>query len=200
MRFRVQRLTREAAAPHSRTLRPAYAVAAGAGLRAVAELGEVARHCATRAGCNDAGDRAERSLQPGSGTWDVVLGTAYVYTPPDGARSWFAQGERQYAVNEREDYRPGSQLTVTGGVNFQPHARVSWIVQATAQLRGRDRGADAEPRDSGSRAVFVSPGAALRLARSASAYALLQVPLYQHVNGVQITADQALILGVSINY
>lgn len=38
------------------------------------------------------------------------------------------------------------------------------------------------------------------LTRNAQVYGFLQLPLYQHVNGVQLTADWAAVVGVSTRF
>ena len=63
--------------------------------------------------------------------------------------------------------------------------------------KGRDSGAQAEPDDSGQRMVFVSPGISWNFAKSAQLYAFVQLPVYQSVNGVQLTADWSALAGVS---
>ena len=71
------------------------------------------------------------------------------------------------------------------------------MLQANFQVKGRDRGANAEPEDSGQRAVFVSPGISWNASRNAQVYAFVQVPVYQWVKGVQLTADWSAVAGVS---
>jgi hypothetical protein len=52
-------------------------------------------------------------------------------------------------------------------------------------------GAQAEPRDSGGRTLFLSPRKSSSLGRELEVFAIAQLPLplYQHVNGVQLTAS-----------
>jgi hypothetical protein len=64
----------------------------------------------------------------------------------------------------------------------------------------RDEGAQAEPDDSGGRFVFLSPGASYKMGESFLLYAYYQVPLYQYVNGVQLTANKAVVVGVSARF
>jgi hypothetical protein len=64
----------------------------------------------------------------------------------------------------------------------------------------RDRGAEAEPESSGGNFVFVSPGMSWALTRSLQVYGFVQLPLYQSVNGVQLTADWAAVAGISTRF
>lgn len=149
---------------------------------------------------NDDGDVAERSLQPGTGTTDLILG-AYVHqqiSPQLG--SWFAQAQVQRALREHQGYRPGGQLALDLGYAKAITDRLSGIVQLNAVFKGRDRGTEAEPEDSGSRALFLSPGLSYQITDTLRAYAYYQQPLVQHVNGVQLTADRAFVVGVSTRF
>ena len=64
-----------------------------------------------------------------------------------------------------------------------------------ALFRGRDSGVQAEPEDSGGRAWYLSPGFSYAFTKDLQAYAFLQLPLYQYVNGVQLTASKAAVVG-----
>ena len=74
------------------------------------------------------------------------------------------------------------------------------MLQANAIWRGIDKGANAEPDDSGQRAVFVSPGVSWNINRDVQAYAFVQVPVYWWVKGVQLTADWSAAAGVSLRF
>lgn len=149
---------------------------------------------------NSAGEPAERALQPGTGTTDGVLGAGWHHHLAGPGFSVFAQGLWQQAIKERADFRPGSQATLDSGLRYAAGPRWSLMVQLNVLARGRDEGLAAEPADSGGRYVFVSPGVSVQVSRNAQLYAFLQQPVYQHVNGVQLTADQAWSAGLSLRF
>lgn len=149
---------------------------------------------------NADGDVAERSLQPGTGTTDAILGAFFHQQLPQRAASWFAQAQVQRAMRERDGFRPGGQLAVDVGYAQAFTDKFSGIVQLNAVLKGRDSGAQAEPESSGSRSLFLSPGAGYQLTDSVRAYAYYQHPLSQHVNGVQLTANKAIVVGMSTRF
>jgi hypothetical protein len=149
---------------------------------------------------NAQGDVAERSLQPGTGTTDLILG-AYFHQPlPQWGGSWFAQAQVQRALREHEGFRPGAQLALDLGFSKAFGDKFSGIVQLNAVAKRRDRGTEAEPADSGSRSLFLSPGVSYQVTDSLRAYAFYQHPLHQHVNGVQLTADRAFVVGLSTRF
>lgn len=149
---------------------------------------------------NADGDFAERSLQPGSGTTDLMLGAGWHHRLPEAGLSVFVQGLWQQALEEEDDFQPGYQATLDAGLRYAAGSRFSLMLQLNGVARGRDEGLEAEPGDSGGRYLFLSPGASLQLGSATQVYAFLQQPLYQYVNGVQLTADQAWSAGLNVRF
>lgn len=148
---------------------------------------------------NAHGDIAERSLQPGSGTTDGILG-AFWHGPLAGAASWFAEASAQAAVEQRQQYRPGSRVALDLGVRLPFGERYAALLQVNALYRGKDAGDNAEPEDTGGRFVHLSPGLSIGLGDKMQFYGFVQLPLYQDVNGVQLTADWAAVAGISLRF
>lgn len=149
---------------------------------------------------NDEGAVAERTLQPGTGTTDVILG-AFVHQHLAGqAASWFAQVQMQRALKEHDGFRPGAQFSADVGYAKAFTDRLSGIMQANAVVKRRDSGAEAEPEDSGSRSLFLSPGMSYRVTDALRAYAFYQQPIHQHVYGVQLTPRHAIVVGVTTRF
>ena len=146
------------------------------------------------------GDVAERTLQPGTGTTDLILGAVFHQQLPASGASWFAQAQVQHALRSHEGFRPGAQLTADLGYAHPLADRLDGIVQLNVVARRRDRGAEAESADSGSRSVFLSPGLSYRLTDALRVYGFVQQPLYQYVNGVQLTPDRAFVLGLATRF
>jgi hypothetical protein len=148
---------------------------------------------------NADGDLAERTLQPGSGTTDAIMGL-YLNGPlHSGTRvaTGFLQAQLQYPLNARDDFRPGNQYLLDLGLSYPLTSAWSGLVQLNAQIKERDRGGEAEAEDSGGSFLWLSPGLSYALARSARLYGFVQLPLYQRVNGVQLTAGWAAAAGAS---
>jgi hypothetical protein len=145
---------------------------------------------------NEDGDRAERSLQPGSGTTDAILG-AFVNGRRAGQGTWFAEAMWQPALDRRDGYKPGTRVAVDAGLAHPLGARLQALLQLNALYRVRDGGAEAEPEDTGGSFVHLSPGLGWDVDERFRLYGFVQLPLYQHVNGVQLVADWALVAGLS---
>jgi hypothetical protein len=149
---------------------------------------------------NGNGDMAERSLQPGSGTTDVLLGGFYSRVLPALNVSWFIQTLAQLPTDFRDDFKPGKRLTLDLGFRYEITDTLGVMLQINGLNRGRDRGREAEPADTGGTFVFLSPGLSYALFARTQIYAFVQKPIYQNVNGVQLTADWSLLLGVTSRF
>jgi hypothetical protein len=149
---------------------------------------------------NASGDVAERSLQPGTGTTDAIVGAYFHQQLLQRGASWFAQTQYQHALNSKDDFKPGPQFGIDLGYGQSIADKFSALVQLNVLVKGRDRGAAAEPADSGGRSVFLSPGLSYSLSERTRAYAFFQQPLYQYVNGVQLTARHAIVMGVTARF
>ena len=138
--------------------------------------------------------KAERTLQPGTGSVDTLLG-AY-YNQHRGAFSWFVQGMWQQSVHERDDFKPGAKLGLDAGLSYTATPDLSLLLQANYAHQFKDSGAQAEPKDSGSDSVFVSPGLSYRVTPDVHVYGFVQKPIYQRINGYQLTSDWSAAFGL----
>ena len=141
---------------------------------------------------------AERTLQPGTGSTDMLMGV--YYNQHHGIFSWFVQGMWQKVVHERDDYKPGTKLGLDTGISYQATPDLSLLLQLNLQHKDKDTGANADPADSGGHSVNLSPGFSYRLATGAQIYGFIQKPIYQYVNGAQLSADWSVVLGLSSQF
>jgi len=149
---------------------------------------------------NADGDVAERTLQPGTGTTDLVLGAYYRQALPLAGTSWFAQAGGQWALDSRDGYKPGDQYGIDAGYRYDVNDRFAAMLQLNYRYKLRDKGEQAEPEDSGGQALTASPGLSFAIAPAVQVYAFVQLPLWQRVNGVQLTADWSVATGISAQF
>lgn len=141
------------------------------------------------------GSLLDRSLQPGTGSTDILLGG--FTTGNIGHMSWFVQGLWQSPLATREDYRPGYTASLDVGLRYGHFGqRVVPMLQVNAIQRGRDTGLQATPDTTGGELVYVAPGVYAHIGNDVSAYALVQLPVYQRVNGLQLVPRYMPSLGI----
>jgi len=148
---------------------------------------------------NAEGVVAERSLQPGTGATSGVAGFYANYAAQDGSL-WFTQLQFQGAMATKDDYRPGNQVLLTGGVSWPVTDNLALLAQLDALWRAHDSGANAESQDSGGRSLFISPGISYTVSPAVQLYAFAQLPLYRYVNGTQLAVNWAAVGGVTFRF
>jgi hypothetical protein len=141
------------------------------------------------------GEPLDRGLQPGTGTTDLLVG---LYNFGTVNRDWdyFAEAVLQQPLNSREGFKPGTGLNISFGVRYIGFERVHPQIQLNTRAEGRESGPNADAENSGATLVYVSPGVNMKLSDHAAAYAYVQVPVYQHVNGYQIEPKYSISVGI----
>ena len=155
-------------------------------------------------------ERAEVPVQPGSGSTDTIVGLAY-----EGGivRATHAEGplgnqtliplfvSATYRRNgTAHRYTVGDEWQVSGGTAYPMRSNVEVLLQVNARVRGRDDSEDPEDRElTGGRFLFLSPGVRVS-AGPAAWYALIQLPLYQRVNGIQLVSQRNVITGIQMRF
>ena len=126
---------------------------------------------------NSEGEPAKRSLQPGTGTTDLLLGAYFRQAIAAWNASWFAQAGGQLPLNSHDNYKPGQQWTVDFGGRWEATERLGLLLQLNLLWKGRDSGSEGEPNDSGGRYAFISPGITYAITSKSSVYAFVQLPV-----------------------
>ncbi len=147
---------------------------------------------------NADGDAAERSVQPGSGTTDLLLGGGLAYAPLSLPGSLFSNLTVQAPLDEKDGYQPGWRTSVQAGWLFPLGGKLDLILQGNLLYVKHDRGINAEPDDSGRTEAALVPGLAYALSRNLSVYGQVELPFYQKVAGIQLTHDYAVSAGLSL--
>lgn len=148
---------------------------------------------------NADGTPAERTLQPGTGTLDVVMGGTVrsVLSPRDAA---FGALTGSVATHSHDGYRPGARVELSAGWSHALSPTWGTALQLNALHKARDAGEHAEPDNSGLTTLLLSPGLTLALSDESSAYAFVQLPLYQQVNGIQLVQKWSLAAGLTRHF
>ena len=149
---------------------------------------------------NSEGVLAERPLQPGSGSTDLILGAYHNWRSVGSSFAWFAHILFQTPVSSHDHFRPGDQTAIDVGASYPVSPELTAMVQINGQIKSRDSGSNAEPESSGGKFVNLSPGAAYAVGKNVQIYGFVQMPLYQYVNGTQLTPDWSAVLGANYQF
>ena len=147
----------------------------------------------------------DRDVGIGTGTTDLILGGYHLGAlSKDAAFTYFAQATWQHALAPRAGYRPGDDVNGAFGVYYEPGAvgdRLALVplVQLIGSHRNRDSGTQAVPEDTGYTRLLVAPGMEVKAA-AWKLYGDVELPIYQQVNGNQLTAPVLLKLILSRSF
>jgi Putative MetA-pathway of phenol degradation len=149
---------------------------------------------------NGDGTVAERALQPGSGSTDMVVGGYYSAPGWHPEASWSVQGLVQQAVATKDGFKPGRQYQLNLGYRYPINDSLQALAQINTLIKTRDTGVNAEPELSGSKSVFLSPGLSYSLTHDVQLYGFVQLPVYRYVNGTQLSADWSVSVGMTMRF
>ena len=151
---------------------------------------------------------AEVPIQTGSGSTDVVVGgivrgSVVRKTAQEGpmggfaAVPWFVSTTFRRNGSGRDDYRIGSEWQLNGGGAYPLGSRADLMLQLNWRYRQKDDvGTSGEdPELTGGKYLFLSPGVRFVVHWPWALYAYVQQPLYQDVNGLQLTARRNWLFG-----
>jgi hypothetical protein len=167
---------------------------AGDGKTATAVFGGLKLPTGSTQIANGDGTVAERALQPGTGTTDVVIGVAARQATGlnDAA---IAQLSFSKALAEKDGFKPGDRFEASVGWSHAYAHNLGAVLQLNFRQRGRDAGVNAEPTLSGSTTIDLSPGLTVGAGHGSTLYGYVQLPVYQKVNGIQLVPRSSLALG-----
>ena len=154
------------------------------------------------------GDSAYANFDPdteiGSGSTDLLLGGYHTGSlNTEQSFSYFAQGLWQHELSIQGAYRPGAELNGAVGVSYNNFmigsVHVAPIFQAIVSNRGRDGGLDGDAENTGYTRLILSPGFEIDRGNW-NAYADVELPVYQHMNGNQLVVPAAVKLILSRSF
>jgi hypothetical protein len=143
------------------------------------------------------GEPLDRGLQLGSGTTDLILGV-YDIGALGTRLDRFEQVQYRVALDSREEYRPSPQAFVNLGLRYRRWLAFVPQLQLNFRWEGREIGAQSDYANSGSRTLYLTPGATWSLDAHWHAYGFAQWPLYQDYTGFQLAPRY--ILSAGLNY
>jgi hypothetical protein len=150
----------------------------------------------------------DRDTQIGTGSTDLLLGGYKMGHVPFniGGRpfSWFFQAIYDIPFAYQDHYKPGREFDGSLGVFYNfgevgPLSELAPMLSFLGSDRARDRGTNASPNDTGYDKFQVAPGLEVTI-HGIRVYGDVEVPIFQNMNGYQLTAAYATKLIVSYSF
>ena len=140
----------------------------------------------------------EPTIQPGTGSTDVLASLHYAHQIVPMRFEYFLAGARRANGTNNLEYRFGDETLLNAGLSHKEGDRVTWSIQVNARRTERDRYLSQEVPSTGARFVNLTPGLRLDMATGGlTLYGFVQVPVYQYVNEVNLAPRTGLLLGIS---
>jgi len=146
----------------------------------------------------------DRDTEIGSGSTDLLIGLTHTGTiSPDGDWTWYGQILWDKPLASQGGYTPGGEVDAALGVGYRGFSASNGVqiapsLQLVGSNRAKDSGINADPPSTGHDRILLSPGVAISYDRW-RIYGDVEIPLYQDVNGNQLTAHQLCKFVVSYN-
>jgi hypothetical protein len=162
---------------------------------------------------NGEGEVAEPPLQPGSDSTDWTAGLSLrgsavrdtALSGPLGhatAIPWFATLTYRRNGDGRQGYRLGEEWQANAGGAYPLARGLDLLFQLNARRRGEDAAGETgeDVRFTGGTFLFASPGLRVGLGGRWAEYAFVQIPVYQDVHLLQLTARANWLTGVQARF
>lgn len=150
------------------------------------------------------GTPLDASLQPGTGSTDVIIG-AYYYQAVSQNFDVFANAQFQSALAHHmdqpgDDYRPGNSTTVSFGVRYERN--LQWVPQLQVNLlhKSRDQGALADVQSTAGNVAYLTPGLTAKIMANLHVYGFAQLPVYSNLYGYQLFPRSTATVGISYGF
>jgi hypothetical protein len=144
----------------------------------------------------------DRDTEIGSGSTDMLLGVYHMGNLA-GSFNWFANAQWDQPFLTRDQYRPGAEVDAAIGAYYNGwnvgSVKIAPLAEVLNSYRLNDRGLAADPQDSGYERVLLAPGIEVDTG-GWRVYGDVEVPVYQHIRGEQLTAGELFKLNISHSF
>jgi hypothetical protein len=143
-----------------------------------------------------AGEALDASLQPGTGSTDLIVGT-YYYRAISQDFDAFGEVLFQSTVASREGFRPGNRTNVSGGLRYEAYHSWTPQLQLNVSRKSQDLGENGDVDNTAGTAIYISPGLSAVVAKKFQIYGFIQVPVYRDLAGWQLAPRWTASAGLS---
>lgn len=148
-----------------------------------------------------AGTPLDASLQPGTGSTDIIVG-AYYYRPVGQYFEAFINVQFQSALTTQQnkpdrDFRPGNATTLSFGMRYESNPRWAPQLQMNLTHKGVDQGALADVTNTAGDVAYLSPGLTVNVAGPLNVYGFAQLPVYSDLVGYQVFPRYTFSVGAT---
>jgi hypothetical protein len=163
--------------------------------------------------CFGWGERLETEFQPGSGTWDFLIGGALRETlgrwgfHANILHSKITEGDQNTEVGDAVFYNTAAVYTLSGtdahhehgDGTIHPHLKWDAMLEVNGERRSKNEVGGGRERNSGYSVVYLSPGVRLSY-KKVGALISVGIPVIEDTNGLQTDVDWRVVGGFGIAF
>ena len=158
---------------------------------------------------SDQGERLELELQPGSGSWDGMVGAAF--TQEMGVFSLYSSVLYTFVTEGKQHTDLGDIFTYNTALSYRvlgqqgqsylpPKFALDLIAEVNGEWRDKEKTRGHRDDNSGGNLVYISPGVRLSMPYNSSLGFSFGVPVVKDTNGDQVEPDYRLVTSASISW
>jgi hypothetical protein len=144
------------------------------------------------------GERFEAEHQPGSGSWDPIVGVAV--TKRMGRVSLDADLRYALVTEGSQDTDLGDMMNYDLAFSYHVPGKLSLdlVLEANGEWKQKEEINGSKDENSGGHILYLSPGMRVRLNNALSAFISVGLPVIQDLNGIQSDTNFRTIFGISV--
>ena len=153
---------------------------------------------------NEAGEKFEPELQPGTGSLDFMFG---ISANKKINHLIILDGTLLYHLKTEgdQDYEFGDIIRATAGATFnvinkEKKPTLSLLSEVISQFANKDEREGETIRDSGGTTIFFAPGVSSKLTEQLKTTVSVPVPVFQSLGGIHQELDFNVLLGMSYSF
>ena len=158
---------------------------------------------------SDQGERLDLELQPGSGSWDGMVGAAF--TQEMGAFSFYSSVLYTFVTEGHQHTDLGDIFTYNGALAYRvlgqqgqsylpPKFALDLIAEVNGEWRDKEKTRGHHDDNSGGNLVYISPGVRVSMPYNASLGFSFGIPVVKDTNGDQVEPDYRMVTSASISW
>ena len=144
------------------------------------------------------GEKFDTEFQPGSGSWDPIIGLAV--TKRFGRVSFDADARYTLVTEGSQDTDLGDLFNYDLAVSYHipGRLRTDLVLELNGEWKQKQEVDGDEDDSSGEHVMYLSPGVRIGFGKTSSAFLSAGIPVIQDMNGKQSETDYRLFFGFSI--
>jgi len=148
------------------------------------------------------GERFETEFQPGTGSWDPLVG--FAVTKRFRELSVDANVLYTFATKGAQDTNLGDILHYNLALSYRAlgSKKFLWdlIIEANGERKQKEKVSGVKDENSGGNTIFLSPGMRFTFNQQWSAFLSVGFPIIQNLNGVQNDTHMKALFGISVGF